>query len=134
MLKYLFIVANEGSSCGGCELPRISSGEKLVRSGNEVCVSLRDFVKPVSQIEHLRQAGCQILLRSGRSGGAQYGGIPFLEIHKNGKSRASRAMFAADLVIKIHSLRQNILNCMRDETPIIIGEHHHAELHSNILA
>ena len=40
-----------------------AAAEKLVRCGNEVRVSVKDWGRPVPQIEHLRLAGCQIFYR-----------------------------------------------------------------------
>jgi len=63
MRKYLFIMAQEGRPWGGSEPLWSSAAEKLVRQGNEVRVSVRDWGKPVPQIENLRLAGCQIFYR-----------------------------------------------------------------------
>ena len=63
MRKYLFIAANEGTSWGGSELLWSSAAEKLVRRGDEVRVSVRDFGKPISIVERVRSAGCQIFYR-----------------------------------------------------------------------
>lgn len=63
MRKYLFIAANEGITWGGSELLWSSAAERLARCGNEVRVSVKDWGKPVSQVEHLRSAGCQIYYR-----------------------------------------------------------------------
>ena len=63
MRKYLFIAANEGTNWGGSELLWSSAAEKLVRRGDEVRVSVRDFGKPIPIVEHVRSAGCQIFYR-----------------------------------------------------------------------
>jgi glycosyltransferase involved in cell wall biosynthesis len=63
MSKYLFIMANEGHRWGGSEPLWSSAAEKLVRRGNEVRVSVKDWGEPVPQIEKLRSAGCQIFYR-----------------------------------------------------------------------
>lgn len=63
MRKYLFIVTNEGTNWGGSELLWSSAAEKLVRRGAEVRVSVRDFGKPIREIELVRSAGCQIFYR-----------------------------------------------------------------------
>jgi glycosyltransferase involved in cell wall biosynthesis len=63
MRKYLFIAANYGERWGGSEPLWSGAAEKLVRQGNEVRVSVKDWGKPVPQIEHLRSAGCQIFYR-----------------------------------------------------------------------
>ena len=60
MKKYLFIMANDGHPWGGSEPLWSSAAEHLVREGNEVRVSVKDWGKPVRQIEHLRSAGCMI--------------------------------------------------------------------------
>jgi glycosyltransferase involved in cell wall biosynthesis len=64
MKKYLFIMAQVGHPWGGSELLWSSAAEHLVRSGNEVRISVRDWGSPVPEIERLRAAGCQILYRS----------------------------------------------------------------------
>src|SRR6266852_4495391 len=66
MRKYLFIMANEGVRWGGSEALWSSAAEKLVRRGNEVRVSVKDWGEPVRQIEQLRLAGCQIFYRDPR--------------------------------------------------------------------
>ena len=63
MRKYLFIAANEGTNWGGSELLWSSAAEKLVRRGDEVRVSVRDFGKPIRIVERVRSAGCQIFYR-----------------------------------------------------------------------
>lgn len=60
MKKYLFIMAQEGHPWGGSEPLWSSAAEHLVRQGNEVRVSVKDWGQPVPQIEHLRSAGCRI--------------------------------------------------------------------------
>jgi glycosyltransferase involved in cell wall biosynthesis len=61
--KYLFVMAQEGFPWGGSEPLWSSAAEHLVRRGNEVRVSVKDWGKPVPQIEHLRSAGCKIFKR-----------------------------------------------------------------------
>ena len=63
MRRYLFIGANDGCKWGGSEPLWSSAAEKLVRLGNEVRVSTKDWGEPVPHIEQLRQAGCQIFHR-----------------------------------------------------------------------
>lgn len=63
MRKYLFIATNERTDWGGSELLWSSAAEKLVRRGNEVRVSVRDFGKPMRILERVRSAGCQIFYR-----------------------------------------------------------------------
>lgn len=67
MRKYLFIMANEGHRWGGSEPLWSAAAEKLVRRGNEVRVSVKDWGEPVQQIEHLRLEGCQIFYRHPQS-------------------------------------------------------------------
>jgi glycosyltransferase involved in cell wall biosynthesis len=61
--KYLFIMAQEGFPWGGSEPLWSSAAEHLVRRGNEVRVSAKDWGKPVPQIEALRLAGCKVFKR-----------------------------------------------------------------------
>lgn len=64
MAKYLFIMAQEGHRWGGSEPLWAQAAERLVREGNEVRVSAKDWGAPVAQIEKLREAGCKIFLRN----------------------------------------------------------------------
>jgi glycosyltransferase involved in cell wall biosynthesis len=66
MKKYLFIMAQEGLPWGGSEPLWSSAAEHLVGQGNEVRVSVKDWGKPVPQIERLRSAGCRIFFRDYR--------------------------------------------------------------------
>jgi glycosyltransferase involved in cell wall biosynthesis len=66
MKKYLFIMAQVGHPWGGSEALWSSAAEHLVRSGNEVRISVRDWGRPVPEIERLRAAGCQIFHRDYR--------------------------------------------------------------------
>ena len=61
--KYCFIMANEGHPWGGSEPLWSSAAEYLARQGNEVRVSVKDWGRPVRQIEHLRSLGCYIFYR-----------------------------------------------------------------------
>jgi glycosyltransferase involved in cell wall biosynthesis len=63
MRKYLFIAANYGQPWGGSEPLWSGAAEKLVRQGNEVRVSVKDWGQPIPQIERLRSAGCQVFYR-----------------------------------------------------------------------
>jgi glycosyltransferase involved in cell wall biosynthesis len=63
MRRYLFIAAQEGAEWGGSEVLWSSAAEKLVRAGNEVRISVKDWGKPLAQVEHLRSAGCKIFYR-----------------------------------------------------------------------
>jgi glycosyltransferase involved in cell wall biosynthesis len=63
MRKYLFIGAIEEDKWGGSELLWSGAAESLVRSGNEVRVSTKDWGEPIPQIERLRSAGCKVFLR-----------------------------------------------------------------------
>ena len=64
--KYLFVMAQEGLPWGGSEPLWSSAAQHLARQGNEVRVSVRDWGKPVPQIEQLRSARCQIFYRDYR--------------------------------------------------------------------
>jgi len=64
MKKYLFIMAQVGYPWGGSEPLWSSAAERLVRRGNEVRISVKDWGRPVPEIEHLRKAGCQIFYRN----------------------------------------------------------------------
>src|SRR5579864_7152491 len=66
MKRYLFIMANDGHPWGGSEPLWASAAEHLVRHGNEVRVSAKDWGKPVPQVERLRSAGCQIFYHTYR--------------------------------------------------------------------
>jgi glycosyltransferase involved in cell wall biosynthesis len=66
MRKYLFIMAQSGHPWGGSEPLWASAAEHLVRRGNEVRISAKDWGKPVPQIERLRSAGCKILFHTYR--------------------------------------------------------------------
>lgn len=63
MGKYLFIGAIEGDKWGGSEPLWTGAAERLVRGGNEVRVSTKDWGEPVPQVERLRSAGCRIFGR-----------------------------------------------------------------------
>ena len=62
-MKKYFYHGERGAPWGGSEPLWSSAAEHLVRRGNEVRVSVKDWGKPVPQIEHLRSAGCQIFYR-----------------------------------------------------------------------
>jgi glycosyltransferase involved in cell wall biosynthesis len=59
-------MAQEGLPWGGSEPLWSSAAEHLVRRGNEVRISAKDWGKPVPQIERLRSAGCRIFYRDYR--------------------------------------------------------------------
>lgn len=63
MKKYLFIMAQEGLPWGGSEPLWSSAAENLARQGNEVRVSVKDWGRPIPQIERLRAAGCVVFKR-----------------------------------------------------------------------
>jgi glycosyltransferase involved in cell wall biosynthesis len=63
MKKYLFMMAQEGYPWGGSEVLWSLAAEKLVRAGNDVRVSAKEWDEPVPQIEHLRSIGCKIFYR-----------------------------------------------------------------------
>ena len=56
-------MAQEGFPWGGSEPLWSSAAEHLVRRGNEVRISAKDWGNPVAQIQHLRAAGCKIYKR-----------------------------------------------------------------------
>lgn len=64
MSRYLFIMANEGHRWGGSEPLWSQAAERLVRAGNDVRISAKDWGSPVPQIERLRSAGSKIFLRN----------------------------------------------------------------------
>jgi glycosyltransferase involved in cell wall biosynthesis len=66
MKKYLFIMKQEAGPWGGSEVLWASAAGHLVRQGNDVRVSAKDWGGPVPQIERLRSAGCRIFLRPDR--------------------------------------------------------------------
>ena len=63
MRKIAFIAANEWAPWGGSELCWRLAAEKLARRGAQVCLSVKAWDKPVSQVEDLRSAGCRIYYR-----------------------------------------------------------------------
>src|SRR6185437_4154157 len=63
MRKILFIAANEFVPWGGSEYLWAGAAERLARRGFQVSVSVKDWGKPVKQVEQLRAAGCRIFLR-----------------------------------------------------------------------
>jgi len=66
MKKYLFIMAQVGHPWGGSEPLWSSAAEHLVRNGNEVRISVKEWGRLVPEIEHLRASGCQIFRRAYR--------------------------------------------------------------------
>lgn len=63
MKKVIFIASNEYVPWGGSEYLWAGAAGKLARRGVEVCVSVKDWGKPVKQVEQLRVAGCRIFKR-----------------------------------------------------------------------
>lgn len=63
MTKIAFIASNEYVPWGGSEYLWGGAAEKLTRRGVHVSVSVKDWGKPVKQVEHLRAAGCRIFKR-----------------------------------------------------------------------
>src|SRR6185437_11546380 len=63
MRKIVFIATNESHAWGGSEYLWGGAAERLARRGMQVCVSAKDWGKPVKPIEHLRSAGCKIFAR-----------------------------------------------------------------------
>lgn len=60
MNNYLFIMAQEGLPWGGSEPLWSSAAENLARQGNDVRISVKDWGRPIPQIERLHSAGCRI--------------------------------------------------------------------------
>ncbi|MGH9727965.1 MAG: glycosyltransferase family 4 protein [Candidatus Acidiferrales bacterium] len=63
MRKIAFIAANEFVPWGGSEYLWAGAAEKLAHRGVEVRVSVKDWGRPVKQVEQLRAAGCRIFKR-----------------------------------------------------------------------
>ena len=63
MTKIVFIASNEYVPWGGSEYLWAGAAEKLARRGVRVSVSVKDWGKPVKQVEQLRAAGCRIFKR-----------------------------------------------------------------------
>jgi len=61
--KVVFVAAMEEYRWGGSEYLWAGAAEKLARRGFEVGVSVKDWGKPVKQVEQLRAAGCRIFKR-----------------------------------------------------------------------
>ena len=63
MRKIVFIAANEYVPWGGSESLWSAAAERLARRGVQVYVSIKDWGKPVEQVEYLRSVGCKIVHR-----------------------------------------------------------------------
>lgn len=63
MRKIVFIAANDSAPWGGSEVLWSEAAEKFARCGVQVKVSVKDWGKPVKQVEHLRSVGCRIVRR-----------------------------------------------------------------------
>src|SRR5438552_5933532 len=63
MRKIAFIASNEYVPWGGSEFCWSAAAERLAQRGVQVWASVRDWGKPVPQIEHLRSLGCHIAYR-----------------------------------------------------------------------
>lgn len=63
MRKIAFIATIERVPWGGSELLWAGAAERLARQGVEVHISVKDWGKPVKQIDHLRSIGCRIFPR-----------------------------------------------------------------------
>lgn len=63
MQKIVFIAANEYPSWGGSESLWSEAAERFARRGVQVDVSVKDWGKPVEQVERLRSVGCRIVRR-----------------------------------------------------------------------
>jgi len=61
--RIVFISAMEGFPWGGSEALWAAAAEKLARRGAQVYVSVKDWNKPVKEVEQLRAAGCRIFKR-----------------------------------------------------------------------
>src|SRR6185437_14823777 len=64
MRRIVFISTNDYVPWGGSEYLWGGAAERLARCGVQVCVTAKDWGKPVKQIEQLRAAGCRIFKRS----------------------------------------------------------------------
>lgn len=64
MRKIAFIASNEYVPWGGSEYLWAGAAEKLAQRGLTVSVSVKDWGKPVKQVEQLRAAGCRIFKRA----------------------------------------------------------------------
>lgn len=63
MTKIAFIASNEYVPWGGSEYLWAGAAEELARRGVRVSVSVKDWGKPVKQVEQLRAVGCHIFRR-----------------------------------------------------------------------
>ena len=63
MRKIVFISAMEGFPWGGSESLWAAGAEKLARRDAQVYASVKDWNKPVKEVEQLRAAGCRIFKR-----------------------------------------------------------------------
>jgi glycosyltransferase involved in cell wall biosynthesis len=61
--KYLFIMAQEGHKWGGSEPLWSQAAECLVRAGNDVRISAKEWDKPAPQLEALEALGCKVFYR-----------------------------------------------------------------------
>src|SRR5258708_1652728 len=58
-----------------------------------------------------------------------------MEIHEDVAGRVGGAVLSEDdFVVKINALGQDAVQGLGDESLMVIGDHHHAELHASILA
>ena len=67
MRKIVFIGANEYVPWGGSESLWSAAAERFARRGVQVYVSVKDWGKPVEQVEYLRSVGCKIVHRRSAS-------------------------------------------------------------------
>ncbi len=63
MKKIVFIATMQGYAWGGSEYLWSAAAEKLARRGVQVHVSVKYWDKQPKQIEHLRLAGCKVVIR-----------------------------------------------------------------------
>jgi glycosyltransferase involved in cell wall biosynthesis len=67
MRKIVFIAANEYVPWGGSESLWSAAAAGFARRGVQVYVSVKDWDKPVKQVEYLRSVGCKIVHRRSAS-------------------------------------------------------------------
>lgn len=97
--KFLFIAALEEEKWGGSEPLWSSAAERLVRSGNEVRVSTKDWGEPIAPIERLGTAGCRIYYRRQPTLAQRFGRRLLLGLEFTRKHFQSAAADGVDLVV-----------------------------------
>jgi glycosyltransferase involved in cell wall biosynthesis len=96
--KILFIAANEGVPWGGSEALWGEAAEKLARRGMEVRVSVKEWRKPVKEVERLKSAGCHIYYRRTPSLLRRLG-RKILPLAEDARKHLSSAADGVDLVV-----------------------------------